>query len=183
MLDHGTGFQVCELVDPNGGQTASQVWSAFERTWIRYVGLPEVLMTDGGPEFFESFERGCEHVGIFQHVCDATSAWQNGRCERHGDWMKEVVARTAREIEPCRLTEVIISTTPSPARIVIFIVGVLSTCQFVLGEKSRIPMDLLSDDATDDVGIDDVSGTAGDADSAAATFTRKHLIRQKLELH
>ena len=57
-------------------------------------------MSDGGGEFQEAFERGCEHYGIFQHVCDAYSPWQNGRCERHGGWIKEVVSKTAREMEP-----------------------------------------------------------------------------------
>eukprot|EP00959_Pyramimonas_sp_CCMP1952_P192815 4031900-Pyramimonas_sp.AAC.1 len=71
------------------GTSSANVWAAFEKTWIRVFGPPEVVMSDGGPEFQGAFERGCEHLGCFQHVCDATSPWQNGRCERHGGWIKE----------------------------------------------------------------------------------------------
>ena len=61
---------------------------------------PEVLISDGGPEFQEAFARAGEHAGVFHHVCDATSPWQNGKCERHGGLVKEALAKAAREAEP-----------------------------------------------------------------------------------
>ena len=30
VLDHVSGFQVCEAVDPDGVQTASHVWNSFD---------------------------------------------------------------------------------------------------------------------------------------------------------
>ena len=54
------------------------VWQAFEACWIRYFGPPELLISDGGPEFFEHFERALEHHGTFHHFSDANSPWQNG---------------------------------------------------------------------------------------------------------
>ena len=49
IVDHGAGFQTCDLVDPRGRQqTASKVWASFERTWIRFFGPPEVLISDRG---------------------------------------------------------------------------------------------------------------------------------------
>eukprot|EP00974_Lingulodinium_polyedra_P039158 3752154-Lingulodinium_polyedra.AAC.1 len=60
------------------------VWAVFLRSWVRYFGPPEVLISDGGPEFAGTFERCVEQSGCFHHVCDGESPWQNGRCERHG---------------------------------------------------------------------------------------------------
>ena len=65
LLDHGSGFQVCELVSHRGTRTAKETWAAFERSWVRYFGPPEVIITDGGPEFLEAFDLGCEHLGMF----------------------------------------------------------------------------------------------------------------------
>ena len=81
-----------------GGRTASKTWAAFEKAWVRYFGPAEVLITDGGSEFLEAFERGAKYLGIFQHVTNAESPWENGRCERHGGWIKDVVLKTAQEV-------------------------------------------------------------------------------------
>ena len=40
MIDHGTSYQVCEIVGPSGSHTAARTWQAFERTWLRYFGPP-----------------------------------------------------------------------------------------------------------------------------------------------
>ncbi len=136
-------------------------------------------MSDGGGEFQETFERGCEHYGIFQHVCDAYSPWQNGRCERHGGWTKEVVSKTAREMEPKTREEmesIIHEAVSSKNRY--FHRGGFSPYQLVIGENPRLPKELLSDEAIDEVGLEDLSGTAADTDTAAAAFSRKHQLRQ-----
>eukprot|EP00959_Pyramimonas_sp_CCMP1952_P317729 6649812-Pyramimonas_sp.AAC.1 len=41
-----------------------------------------MVLSDGGPEFKGHFERGLEHLGVFQHVIDAESPWENGRSLR-----------------------------------------------------------------------------------------------------
>eukprot|EP00959_Pyramimonas_sp_CCMP1952_P201103 4205678-Pyramimonas_sp.AAC.1 len=71
--------------------TASEVWSEFLRAWIRPLGAPQFLISDGGSEFGARFARGLEQWGVCHHVCDADSPWQNGRVERHGGWVKERV--------------------------------------------------------------------------------------------
>ncbi len=134
-------------------------------------------MSDGGGEFQETFERGCEHYGIFQHICDAYSPWQNGRCERHGGWIKEVVSKTARETEPKSREEmesIIHEAVSSKNRY--FHRGGFSPYQLVIGENPRLPKELLSDEAIDEVGLEDLSGTAADTDTAAAAFSRKHEV-------
>ena len=138
--DHGTGFQVCEVVSREGHKDAESTWRAFEKSWLRYFGPPEILMPDGGGEFQETFERGCEHDGIFQHICDAYSPWRNGRCERHGGWIKEVVSKTAREMEPKSREEmesIIHEAVSSKNRH--FHRGGFSPYQLVIGENPRLP--------------------------------------------
>ena len=62
---------------------AAMVWSIFQRSWCRYFSSPDVMITDGGPEFRGDFVHSEKYAGILQ-VIDADTPWQNGKCERHG---------------------------------------------------------------------------------------------------
>jgi IS30 family transposase len=88
IVDHGSNLQVVSRV---GSATAAAVWSEFLRSWVRPLGAPHLLISDGGSEFGARFARGLEQWGVCHHVCDADSPWQNGRVERHGGWVKERV--------------------------------------------------------------------------------------------
>ena len=98
VVDHGSNFQAVSLVrpekggDPSGGNpSASEVWKSFLSSWIRPHGAPEAALTDGGMEFRGRFERGLEQFAVLQNVTDIQSPWQNGRVERHGQWVKDRV--------------------------------------------------------------------------------------------
>eukprot|EP00959_Pyramimonas_sp_CCMP1952_P408821 8567539-Pyramimonas_sp.AAC.1 len=82
VICHGTNFQTVEMYDG----AALGAWRALMRCWIRPFGVPLFAITDGGLEFKGEFERGIEHLGVFQRVTDSESPWQNGRAERHGGW-------------------------------------------------------------------------------------------------
>ena len=56
--------------------------------------------------------------------------------------------------------------------------GGYSPYQLVLGENPRLPQCLLSDEALDEVALEDVHATARDEDTAAAAFARKYEIRK-----
>ena len=86
VVCQGTNYQqVCWLQDYDGGAPSSKVaWQAFCQCWLKPFGLPEMVISDGGPEFKDIFERSLEQLNILQLVCDAASPWQNGRVERHG---------------------------------------------------------------------------------------------------
>ena len=66
-------------------------WLAYQASWLRVFGPPEVMICDGGPEYQGDFERRLELSGIFQQVTDAESPWQNGKAERHGQWIKDLL--------------------------------------------------------------------------------------------
>ena len=88
IICHGTNFQVAALMRQDGTPTAAMVWSTFQRSWRRYFGTPDVMITDGGPEFRGDFAQSGEYAGILQVVVDAEAPWQNGKCERHGGWSR-----------------------------------------------------------------------------------------------
>jgi hypothetical protein len=93
MIYHGTNYQQITWIRDSGNGTPSSklVWRAFFHTWIKPYGVPEVVISDGGSEFKNDFERALEQHNILQIICDAASPWQNGKAERHGGWVKERV--------------------------------------------------------------------------------------------
>eukprot|EP00974_Lingulodinium_polyedra_P042755 4104195-Lingulodinium_polyedra.AAC.1 len=78
-------------------QDAAAVWGAYARHWLRVFGPPEIIITDGGPEFAGEFEQKVEQSASFQHVIDADAPWQNGRCERHGGLAKDLLQKGIEE--------------------------------------------------------------------------------------
>ena len=57
--------------------------------------------------------------------------------------------------------------------------GGYSPCQLVFGTNPRVPTELLSDEATQDLGWQEIDADAYDQDTAAAAFNRSHHIRQR----
>eukprot|EP00959_Pyramimonas_sp_CCMP1952_P278721 5827655-Pyramimonas_sp.AAC.1 len=92
-VDHGTNYQVVAKYE--GG--AAEAWACFVACWLRCFGPPELLVCDGGPEFQGEFSKGLEQHGVFQHVVSAEAPWGNGRCERHGGWVKDLMVKGAEE--------------------------------------------------------------------------------------
>lgn len=101
-LCHGTGYMqawigiACndydiELLGPRGTdgslppapQSQKDAWESFS-DWIKYFGPPELVLSDNGPEFGETFSRFMELAGITHHICNGRSPWENGRTERNG---------------------------------------------------------------------------------------------------
>ena len=51
------------------------------------------MITDSGPEFRGDFVQSGECAGILQVIVDANAPWQNGKCERHGGIVKDLLAK------------------------------------------------------------------------------------------
>ena len=79
IICHGTNFQVAALMRQDGTPTAALVWFTFQRSWRRYFGTPEVMITDGGPEIRGDFGQSGEYAGILQVIVDADAPWQTGK--------------------------------------------------------------------------------------------------------
>ncbi|CAE7298113.1 unnamed protein product, partial [Symbiodinium microadriaticum] len=100
MVCTGTNYHVAVRVPgSNGTPSSSSTWKTFLETWVRYIGAPSLVISDGGNEFKGAFERGLEQLGCLQHVCAAESPWQNAKSERHGGWLKR---RLTQEVESGR---------------------------------------------------------------------------------
>lgn len=92
IVDHGTNFQTAiRLID----HTAQQISRALTTGWTRISGNPEVVLTDGGPEFQGHFIRTIELLGVMHVVANADSPRENSRCERHGELLKDMLDKLA----------------------------------------------------------------------------------------
>ena len=177
VVCHGTNYQSISLLEE---LTAKEVWRHFSRDWIRIFGPSEIAITDGGSEFLAEFERKLEQQGVLQQVTDAYSPWQNGRCERHGAWNKDILEAAIASRCISSLSELeLLSHEVAAAKNRYLHRGGFSPYQLVFGQNPRLPNELLSDDGIDVVGTSDLSGTAGDQDSVAAEYAREHFIRSK----
>ena len=184
VVDHGTNFQQIAMYSHyDGGVPSSrETWKIFQEVWVRPFGIPQTLVSDGGSEFKNQFERGLEHLGCLQVVCDASCPWQNSKTERHGGWVKdraelELSSGQSIILQPSDLEELLVNVVCNKNRW--FSRGGYSPCQLVFGVNPRIPLDLLSDDPLQEAGWDDVLNDAFDQDSATTEFRRAHAIRQK----
>eukprot|EP00959_Pyramimonas_sp_CCMP1952_P017620 373882-Pyramimonas_sp.AAC.1 len=137
-------------------------------------------MSDGGSEFESVFQRALENIGVYHHVCDAESPHQNGRCERHGGLVKTALAKAMKaasvlnqeELEDL-LGEVVSAKNRFSNR------GGYSPYQMVFGGNPRMPQRLLSDDAVDEVGFQDLALGTRDLESPSAAFARRHVLREE----
>ena len=57
IICHGTNFQVAALMRQDGTHTTAMVWFTFQRSWRRFFGTPDVMVTDGGPKFRGDFAQ------------------------------------------------------------------------------------------------------------------------------
>lgn len=65
VVDHGTTFQVATVLPEHNSH---EVALAFQQRRVRYFGLPEVVLPDGGPEFGGDFERTMELNGVLHLI-------------------------------------------------------------------------------------------------------------------
>ena len=127
LVCHGTGYHIVQRISGGPGTpTASASWKALLGSWIKYLGPPQMIVTDGGNEFRSVFERGLEQLGILHHVTAPESPWQNSRAERHGGWRKGKLKQEAKNRW--------------------FNAGGYTPVQLVFGELPRVPGELLSND-------------------------------------
>ena len=187
MVCAGTNYHITQRLSipegMSGGTPTSQVvWNSFLQTWIGFFGAPTMIICDSGSEFKGMFERGCESIGIMQHVCIPECPWENSKSERHGGWVKQ---KLDKEISSGRcsfatlleLDEFLNSLTTTKNRW--FHRGGFSPATLVFGELPRVPGELLSDDHVGLSGIADQFEDPLEVDTAAGEFRRRFHIREQ----
>ena len=178
IICHGTNFQVAALMRQNGTPTAAMVWSTFQRSWRRYFGTPDATTTDGG-----DFAQSGEYAGILQVIVDADAPWQNGKCERYGGLVKDLLAKgletevvfTPDDLEDL-LAEIVSLKNRRGNR------GRFAPYQLVIGQNPRVPHELLSDDPVDEVGLQKLSRDDADLDPPAKAF-RQSMSDRRVRLN
>ena len=187
MVCAGTNYHVaCRLPHPDGSRggapTSHIAWKIFLETWIRYLGAPQMVITDSGNEFKGRFERGCESLGILQHVITPECPWENAKAERHGGWLKdrldkEVLSGNCSFASLAELDEFLASLTATKNRW--FSRGGYTPTALVFGELPRVPGELLSDDHPGLCGLDDSLQDPLGTDEASREFKRRFELREK----
>ena len=167
VVDHGTNWQMVAMVrpvdggEPTGGNpTSSETWHHFLKSWVRPFGVPQVVLSDGGMEFRDRYERGLEQLGTLQTVTDQESPWQNGRVERHGQWLKD-----RAEMETGAASTVVTNLNDLEEFLMELVTcknswfnrGGYSPAQLVYGRNPRLPAELLSDASQDSPGWQDIT--------------------------
>ncbi|CAE7223309.1 unnamed protein product [Symbiodinium sp. KB8] len=183
VVCHGTNYQLAQRIESSSGApTAHATWRALLTTWIRYLGPPSLIITDGGKEFQGRFERGLEQLGILQHVTAPESPWQNSRAERHGGWLKQ---KLTQELDSGQgiisskedLDELLASLVSAKNRW--FNHGGYTPTQMVFGELPRVPGELLTSDETSLPVLNDAFHDPAGMDEAATEFKHRHQIRER----
>ena len=107
-------------------------------------------------------------------VFDSSTPWQNGKCERHGELVKDLLAQgletevvfTPDDLEDL-LAEIVSLKNRRGNR------GGFTPYQLVIGQNPRVPHELLSDDAVDEVGMQELNRDDAGLDSPAKAFRAK----------
>ena len=145
----GTGFQLVGRV-PGGGKEAKDVWNAFVHTWVRVMGVPEIVVCDPGLEFQGYFAEKLAESGTAQLLTDPRAPWQNGRTERAGmEWKKQVKLAKRKEMPLDDSEHVALCEYCCQMRNRYSNRSGFSPMQRVFGAAQRLPNSLLSDDPID----------------------------------
>ena len=185
VVCHGTNYQMAHRITSNtGAPTAHATWKALLTTWVRHLGAPNMVITDGGKEFQGRYERGLEQLGVLHHVTAPESPWQNSRAERHGGWLKQRLSQeldSGQGVVTCHddLDELLASLVSAKNRW--FNNGGFTPAQMVFGELPRVPGELLS---SDEVGMQTVHDALHDPagqDEMASEFKKRIKIRERAQ--
>ncbi|CAE6953093.1 GIP [Symbiodinium sp. CCMP2592] len=180
---HGTNFQMAQRIDGSGTRTpsAAATWRTFVTTWVRFMGPPSLIITDGGKEFQGRCERGVEQLGILHHITAPESPWQNSRAERHG-WLKQRITQELDSgmgiVENLHDIDELLAAVVS-AKNRWFNSGGYTPVQLVYGELPRVPGELLSDNNNGQQVISDGFYDPAGMDEAGAEFRKSAAIRER----
>ena len=147
IIDWGSCYQMLEPLD---SKSSAAAWSAFQRSWMRTFGVPQIIVCDQGREFLGSFAEKLMQMGCAHKTIGARAPWQQGRTERHGGLAKLVFLKLREEDPPSNLEEwkaCIFAVEAAKNRM--YHKSGFSPAQRQLGENVRLPGTLGSDDVYD----------------------------------
>ena len=147
VVDLGTNYQMVEVLD---SKDPLHIWRSFWRTWVRTFGLPQYVAMDEGREFRGGFAKLCSSAGIMMFRAAARAPWQQGRVERHGGLIKEMIEKSRGEMPPTTHAELVhLVQACECAKNRYSNRSGFSPVQRQIGQWPRVPSCLLSDEESD----------------------------------
>lgn len=147
LVDMGTNYQMIEMLE---SREPASVWRAFWAVWARTFGMPQYVAIDEGLEFRGSFSQWCSHFGTIVFRSAARSPWQQGKVERHGGVIKEMIAKAREAAVPTsdeELKAVLYECECAKNRFANR--SGFSPVQRQIGQWPRLPGSLMSDESLD----------------------------------
>lgn len=97
VLDQATNFHVA-IPAPN--RTAEHAIAKVSEAWFNWAGPPNALVMDSATEFTsEAFQGFLQKHDVRDIVTSPHAHWQNGRCERHGQILQNMLNRLDQDQE------------------------------------------------------------------------------------
>eukprot|EP00435_Cladocopium_sp_Y103_P048904 s1817_g14.t1 len=95
IIDQATNYHVAV---PAPSRTAENAIRCLTEAWLVWAGAPNMIVTDSATEFTsEAFAEFLQRHDIKPTTTAPYAHWQNGRCERHGDVLQNMLNRVDAE--------------------------------------------------------------------------------------
>ena len=141
-IDELTDYHVGALeFDPSSDWAAETLC----RLWYDVFGPPDVLLTDGGSEFYGSVARLNDLFAVQHDIVFEQAKWRLGHVERHGALVKVMMMKVIQELQISKLQDMqcaLVSCMASKSRIATK--GGVSPLQAVTGRNTSLPGSLLA---------------------------------------
>ena len=140
-IDALTDYQVADLTDRPDSSFSREV---FQDLWLAVFGPPDVLVTDGGPEFMGSVSVMLDLFGVVQEVVPEGAKWRLGQAERHGAVLKLMVMKMVKSLDLKGLKDMrhaVLASVAAKNRTLNR--GGISPMQAVTGRNTMIPGSLM----------------------------------------
>ena len=148
----GTNYQQVFLIPKPGSKEPENAWDAFNESWVRIFGCPEIIVVDPGSEFRQLFCDKAAGEGGIVLPTDARAPLQNGKTERAGKEWKVIFKIAMRKLEPENYKEWrAMGMAVNASRNRYNNRSGFSPMQRVFGFNTRLPASLTSDDVIDPV--------------------------------
>ena len=90
FIDGLTDYHIGDLTDRPDSTFAREI---LQDLWIAVFGAPDLLITDGGPEFAGQVQTLVELFGTVHEIVPEGAKWRMGLAERHGAIVKLMMMR------------------------------------------------------------------------------------------
>ena len=147
MIDEATRFHTAEVVVRQG---AMDLFEAIMRGWIRWAGPPKFVLVDPHrAQISRVFVDSLGRQGATVLAGAAEAHWIRGFVERHGDYLREMVAKMELDGIPPDISVQCVIDRAAAAKNMMSRIRGYSPSQWVLATQPRVPESLMIDD--DDV--------------------------------